>query len=373
MSHAEAAPARWIVSAPYDITWFFGGAALSLLVLALYLAGAPILALWWAWILFFDGPHIAAAFTRTYLDTGEWRTRRSALLSSLLAFVVGPACLLLTLPLGSPDPFLLFLALSAFYGYYHVVRQHYGFLSLYRAVGDERDQRRFALDRWTLYVGCWAPYVYFLLSHPRARAVLRLAPGDPSAVERVLMVAAVAAWALAVGSLLVRTALTRERVVGPRSTYLFVTLGLYSLIYFAVARMEPAYARSNGPDQDFLLLSVLVTVFHNVQYLGLVWFHNRNRYRAAGGFGPAGWLNRTPALYLASCVLFSVVVYAASACSTGVFPGCAVLLDARVGPFSANQLGLCLWWGLAINHYYLDQKIWRVGSDPELRRNLGLA
>jgi hypothetical protein len=373
MGHAGAA-ARWIVSAPYDLTWFFGGAALSLGALALYLSGVPILLLWWGWILLFDGPHIAAAFTRTYLDRDEWARRRSVLLFSLLAFAAGPACLLLGVVLGSPDPFLLFLALSAFYGYYHVVRQHYGFLALYQSVDRQADRSAFRIDEWILYLGCWAPYLYFLLSHPRARALLRLPLATPSPVEQVLIVALVSVWGLAVATLLVRTALGRGLRLGePRSSYLALTLFLYSLIYFVVARVEPAYAASNGPDQDFLLISVLVTVFHNVQYLGLVWFHNRNRYRGAGTFGAAGWLNRTPGLYLAGCVLFSVVVYASAACATGVFPGCIILADVQLGPFTANQIGLCLWWGLAINHYYLDQKIWRVGGDPELRRNLGLA
>ena len=61
---------RWLVSRRFDLTWFFGGAALSVLFLALYFViGAPIVALWWIWLLAFDGPHIGAAFTRTYLDT----------------------------------------------------------------------------------------------------------------------------------------------------------------------------------------------------------------------------------------------------------------------------------------------------------------
>ena len=38
-----------------------------------------------------------------------------------------------------------------------------------------------------------------------------------------------------------------------------------------------------------------------------------------------------------------------------------------------NQIGLCLWWGLAMNHYYLDQKIWRIRGDDELKRSLRLA
>src|SRR2546428_4374 len=124
----------WIVSARYDLAWFFGGAAASLLVLGLYFGlGVPIVVLWWTWLLAFDGPHIGAAFTRTYLDRDEWHSRRGMLLISLLSFLVGPLFLLLNLAAGSDQPFLLYLGAATLYGYYHVVRQHYGFLSLYKA------------------------------------------------------------------------------------------------------------------------------------------------------------------------------------------------------------------------------------------------
>ena len=62
--------------------------------------------------------------------------------------------------------------------------------------------------------------------------------------------------------------------------------------------------------QDFLMLSILVTVFHNVQYLGLVWFHNRNRYAGGDGGGPATWVNRSALRFLVVCGVFSLVVYA---------------------------------------------------------------
>ena len=102
---------RWLVSRSFDLTWFFGGAVLSLVFLALYfLVRAPIVALWWIWLLAFDGPHIAAAFTRTYFDADEWRQRPGLLLTSLLAFAAGPLFLLLNVVTGSNDPFLLFLA-----------------------------------------------------------------------------------------------------------------------------------------------------------------------------------------------------------------------------------------------------------------------
>jgi hypothetical protein len=32
-----------------------------------------------------------------------------------------------------------------------------------------------------------------------------------------------------------------------------------------------------------------------------------------------------------------------------------------------------IWWGIALNHYYLDQKIWRIRGDERLKKNLGLA
>jgi hypothetical protein len=114
----------WIVSPRYDLAWFFGGALVSLAVLGLYFgAGAPIA---------FDGPHIGAAFTRTYLDRREWAKRAGVLWKSLLCFAIGPVFLLLNLATRSQTPFILFLGFAALYSYYHVVRQHYGFLAIYK-------------------------------------------------------------------------------------------------------------------------------------------------------------------------------------------------------------------------------------------------
>src|SRR6188474_2174609 len=148
MSQAAALRTRWIVSRDFDLSLFFGGAALSLLVLVLALVlRAPIVALWWIWLLAFDGPHIGAAFTRTYLDRQEWTRRPGLLLGSLLTFAAGPIFLLAAVASGSDAPFLLFLGLATFYGYYHVVRQHYGFVALYNAASRERDRAILALDQ----------------------------------------------------------------------------------------------------------------------------------------------------------------------------------------------------------------------------------
>ena len=376
-SAAPAARSPWIVGPRYDLGWFFGGVVISLLVLGLSLgAGVPIVVLWWIWLLAFDGPHIAAAFTRTYVDREEWRKRRGVLVLSLFTLAVGPAFLGLNLLTGSKQPFLLFLGLAAFYGYYHIVRQHYGFLALYKARSRDFGRLDLHLDKWFLYVGCWAPYFWFIFTHPRARVLIGLSAGEPTGpLERAVPVALLVLWFLAFAAFLARLAVRfRERIRRPHGAYLLLTVLLYGGVYFLVARLEPLYAASTGPDQDFLLLSILVTVFHNVQYLGLVWFHNRNRYRSRDhGFGLASTLNRSFPRFLYACVLFSLAIYFLSACSTGVFPRCQILLDAKLGPFTANEVGLAFWWGLAVNHYYLDQKIWRIRGDDELKRNLGLS
>jgi hypothetical protein len=366
-----ASSSRWIVSRPFDLAWFFGGALLSLVAALLVLGGgASIVAVWWIWLLAFDGPHIAAAFTRTYLDGAEWRARPGVLVRGLLVFLVGPAFLVAGLLTGSARPFSLFLGLAAFYGYYHIVRQHYGFLALYQAVNGDRARLDRRLDAFVLYAGLWAPYAYFMLSHPRARRLLEIPGEGPLAAAADQFVgAAVVVWTLAIIALVGRALARAPALNRPKLAYLAVTLPVYAVIYFLLSHAEPVYAASAGPDQDFLMLSILVTVFHNVQYLGLVWFHNRNRY--AEGAGVAGWVNRSPARFLGACALFSLVVYTLFACWTDVFPGCR-LVTLGLGPITASQLGLCLWWGLALQHYYLDQRIWRISGDTELKRNLRL-
>ena len=366
--------ARWLVSRAFDLTWFFGGAALSLAVLVLFFAGAPIVALWWIWLLAFDGPHIAAAFTRTYLDAGEWRRRPGLLLGSLLTFAVGPVCLAAAVVSGSPYPFLGFLAFATFYGYYHVVRQHYGFVALYNTVNHDWGSDRGRLDRWTLYTGCWTPYVYFLITHPRTRALAGLS-GPPSSLERAAAIALAAVWIVVLARFLfVHVRREGLRIGNPKTPYLAGTVALYGVIYFVIARLEPVYSASRGPDQDFLLLSIVIVIFHNVQYVGLVWFHNRNRYTESTTAGAAAFVSRAPWVFLVACVLFSLTVYGTFACSTGVFPVCQwFTASPAIGAVTLNQIGLCLWWGLAMNHYYLDQKIWRLRDDDILRRSLRLA
>ncbi|MEZ4370212.1 MAG: hypothetical protein R3B07_05275 [Polyangiaceae bacterium] len=372
---AEASP--WLVSAPFDLLWFFGGGVLSLLAIALALyAGVPMALLFWVWLLGFDGPHMMAAYTRTYADRHAWQTRRRLLLITLLAFLLGPGCLVVDRLLGT-DSFTAFLGVATLYGLYHVIRQHYGFIALYSAKVGQRDALSYRIDRYALYVGAWLPYLAFVFTHPKARALLGLEPlAQP-------LNALVWATALGFGVALLAFVLNFFRTATrslPKLGYSLFSVGLYGLAYYWVARFEPVYGASKGPDQDFLLLSVVLTVFHNVQYIALVYVHNRSRYVATGKMSVSGrlapWISSTALRYVAVCLGFSLVYWLLAA-SSAIYPSWGalrgeLLVGATLGGISLNRLALALWWGLALHHYWLDQRIWRIKEDPELRVHLGL-
>lgn len=371
VAEPPVASERWLVSRRFDLAWFFGGSALALLLPALLWVGVPIAAIFWAWTLLIDGPHIGATLIRTYVDKEEWRTRGAALRWTLLLFLVGPAFLLANVVTGSKEPFRLFLGFSALYGVYHVVRQHYGFMALYRAVRRD-DPSSMRADGWSLYVGCWAPYLYFSATHPVSRALFDL-PAEAGVGARAFGAACVVAWVMAVVAFVVRTART-PRPNAPKAGYVLSTLALYGLIFFLVARWEPVQPSPRTPDEAFMLIGIMTAFTHGLQYLALVWVHNRNRYAEEGvDHGLARALNGSLPRYLVALGLFSATLYVGTAVLTGVFPwfhpydGVAL-----AGSITVNEAALCVWWGLALHHYVLDARIWRVRGDARLKRHLGL-
>jgi hypothetical protein len=374
MSTTSPSTSTWIESRTFDLAWVYGGALLSVAALIATVGlGASIVAVFWIWLLLFDAPHMAAAYTRTYLDSEVWRERRMLLLGSLGVFAVGPVTLALGAALSSPWPFTAFLGAVTTYSYYHVVRQHYGFVALYKAKSRDRDRLDFHLDKWALYIGCWAPYVYFLASHPKARALMGLVPDGrpPLALVAPLLVVSVL-------SPLAFVFTTVRHPAGGRSWqklgYALTTLLLHDLVYFVAGAFEPVYAASTGPDTDFLLMGVMISTFHDVEYVAIVYSHNKRRYQAADGegHGLAAIASGTALRYLFVCIAFAIP-YFAFARTTGVFPGGGPFAGKAIGPVTWNQIALSLWWGLAIHHYVLDQSIWRIRKDEKLRRTLGVS
>ena len=362
------AHSTWIIDARNDTRWLLGGVLVSYALLAAHLGGAISTgALWWIWIVLLDGPHVFATLSRTYLDRRERQERAALLAGSLSWFLAGPAAFALSALVGTPLPFGVFLTLAMLWAYWHVVRQHYGFLALYKRRNGDGDRIDHVLDSALLYGGLLAPFVSFALTQPRARRLLGLAPAPTW--ERGVSSACFVFAALLVLAFTVRQLVRHRRGLGvnrPKCLFFLAVLPLTAVLFspWVVARA------------DFGAFFIVVTAYHNVQYHAMVWFYQRKRFRGADP-APFGLAPRIMARFAgyAACGVAFTLVYRLAGCGAGVYPLCEGLRSARaIAPgLTLSDLVNGALWGFALHHYYLDQKIWRVSRDAGLRRTLDIA
>src|SRR5438445_6035248 len=155
---------RWIINSREDLIWFIGSVASSYALLLLYIAGVlPLIPMVAGWAILIDAPHVFGTLSRTYFDASEWKTRKRLLLGSLVFFIIGPALVLLGLG-------FTFFFVAALWAYYHLVKQHYGFMVLYKKKNNDLAPLDNALDRWLLMFAFNYPFVAFIASDPSAMA-----------------------------------------------------------------------------------------------------------------------------------------------------------------------------------------------------------
>jgi hypothetical protein len=145
-----------------DLVFVIGSSLAGFLYLLLYaVLHVPISYLWWFWSVGLDGTHIFGTASRTYFDP-ESRKRNAMLLygSAAVFFSVGPLLVLL----GAK--FLLAIIVGI-WAYYHVIRQHYGFMVLYKVKNGDLAKTDNKLDRLFLGVMLIAPpFLRFFIRHP---------------------------------------------------------------------------------------------------------------------------------------------------------------------------------------------------------------
>ena len=363
-SRSRAVSVRWLINAREDLIWFIGSVASSYLLLILYVTGIlPLIPMVAGWAILIDAPHVFGTFSRTYFDKSEWRTRRRLLLGSLLFFLVGPALVLL----GAGFTFFFVAALWA---YYHLVKQHYGFMVLYKKKNNDLAPIDNALDRWLLMFAFNYPFVAFIANDPNAMA--RVPPVLRGGVKAVAMILLIGTIALAIGwsNRQAQKLFLREPLNVPKYLLLAAAIPMHW-----IALLTPMPAKP-------IALVAILTIYHNLQYHRLIWFHNQKygRYAAvpAAGtpaarvpdYGPAAFISRRLIYYLAFGILFGIIYQ-----GPRQFLG---YLNLHTGDSPAAltkpiQLGIAFLWGYAFIHYYLDSKIWRVRRDPSVGQALKMA
>jgi hypothetical protein len=394
----------WIVGPGTDLPWFIGGALAGYLLFFLHAGlGWDMLAVWTVWYVTLDGPHFFGTYARTYLDREEFRRRRGLLLGSLGLFLVGPLLLGVAYLLhasGHPQlataPFGVLIAFVGVWAYWHVVRQHYGILALYRRKNDDFAPADVWTDNVLLYVGLLAPFVAFAVRLPEARSQLGYLglSLDTSGLGGLLIaITAVAVLAAAVAFAFRQV---QRWQLGlplnlPKLLFLAAVVPLHLLICYHPATLTAG----------LLGFSAFVTIFHDLQYHAIVWHYQRNRCHRPGAdpkrFGAAWWLSRHLGIYLGCAVLMALIGWRIG-CAFSVVPTCLPAVEEggngwRLACAPEGGSSLTLFWtggvvlfghvtlwhllvavflGLVMHHYLVDQFIWRPSKDAELRKDLNV-
>ncbi|OLE54788.1 MAG: hypothetical protein AUG51_06695 [Acidobacteria bacterium 13_1_20CM_3_53_8] len=346
---ARAISLRWIINARDDMVWFIGSVVSSYLLLALYVAGIlPLIPMIAAWAILIDAPHVFGTFSRTYFDRAERKTRKRLLLGSLAFFVVGP--LMVFAGAGA-----LFFFLAALWAYYHLVKQHYGFMVLYKKKNNDLAQIDNALDRVLLIFAFWYPFVLFIARDAEAmeRVPAPLHAGV-SFIATILLIGTIAT-ALAWLARQIQRAMLGQPLDVPKYLLLAAAIPMHW-----VALLTPM------PNKTIALVAIL-TVYHNLQYHRLIWFHNR-KYKSSADckerYGAAELISRRLLFYIVFGVLFGLWYQGPRQYVLGY------LLNHHERENFWMQMMASFLWGYAFIHYYLDSKIWRVRRDPSVGRAL---
>ncbi|HSR52766.1 MAG TPA: hypothetical protein VLV83_18235 [Acidobacteriota bacterium] len=407
---------HWILSPKLDLAFYIGSALIGWLYVGLIWWGVraldnpledplstvqlgsieiPVdlrLLIFVSWAVFLDAPHLWATLGRTFCDPDEWASRRGILVRSLGWFALGPVLIVSPYALGSataalgmklPPAAMALGALGFFtffrlWAYYHVVRQHWGFFRLYKRKGQDYSHDR--LDTWFFYTTMFGPIVLFLTG-----SIYQDLPGFPDLGMHAPLVSGLsvadllhpAVWALYLAVILVYLAhlgllLKRGHPVnGSKLLYMSLLIPLH-----LVAFSHPIIV---------LFLNPIVTAGHNIQYHCIVYFYGRKKYAANDdrryrlprflfsnllnyGFvglaftfvfyrGPwIDWVKRVTGITLDEAVLDWMGMMAGITDPSSLALGQQVMVAAVLG--------------FAMQHYYLDSKIWRVSKDSAVRKNL---
>jgi len=363
---AKAISVRWIISARDDLVWFIGSVVTSYALLVLYLSGIlPLILMAALWAIFIDAPHVFGTFSRTYFDRTERQARGRLLWGSLLFFAVGPLMVLI----GAG---FLFFFVAALWAYYHLVKQHYGFMVLYKKKNGDLARIDNALDRLFLLFAFNYPFVAFIAQDPEAMArVPSLLRGGVNGFATLLLVGTVALLVVWLARQIQR-AVVGEPLNVPKYLLLAASIPMHWIVLLTPMPHKP------------IAIVAILTIYHNLQYHRLIWFHNK-KYKSArtvGGvessketarskYGAAELISRRLAFYILFGVLFGLI-YQGPRQFLGYLSfksGAAGITDVPV----ATQVAISFLWGYAFIHYYLDSKIWRIRRDPNVGKALNMA
>ena len=397
---------NWVFSPRADLVFLIGSVLTGWAVFALYiflLGRLPMrevsdwmIIAWFVWVITLDTPHFFATYSRTYMDKEARRDMKPLLILSCGVFLIGPVAMILSYGLEAVNigfwkaPWWLFLVGVSLWAYWHITRQHYGIMRLYHRKNNEWGTIDAKIDSWVLYGCLLVPFVALIARHPSSRGRVNLdgaVPWFPERAEGQSVFAylgnlqweqhVVLGTLIIVGTLLaiffgrqIYKVLNGQKIALPKILFLAAVLPLHLYMCYS------DYLLMTG----LLTFTMIITIYHDCQYIAIVWFYNKKRYggdrkKAIERFGFAAKLSRNLWVYMGFAIMVSIPVWAFGclinripACDRGPYWGEQIMLDTTTW----IAFFIILTSGFQMHHYILDQYIWRPGKDKKLREDMGI-
>jgi hypothetical protein len=311
----------------------------------------------WVWALGFDGPHVFGTVSRTYADSEERRKRAKLYYGTLSLFLLGPAMVLAGRArlLGTEAWGPLFFFFASLWAYYHLVKQHYGFMVLYKKKNGDLAEIDNLIDRAFILLGMTYPFVRFLTHSYAAKDRLEgmgLSTQSESVwwFETLVFSAFIVSLILFAGRQAQRLYLKRP-VNAPKLLLLAAAVPMHWIVLRLLEPVQP-------PSAAVLAAVATLTIYHNIQYHRIIWFHNQNKYGRASSktYGAASVISKSVWSYIGFALAFGALYH---------IPHYTLV--------KPDSFWMAFIWGGAFTHYYLDSKIWRVRRDAQLNENLRMA
>ncbi len=340
-----------------------------------------------------DAPHLWATVARTYTDREEWAARARLFLGSFAWFAIGPIVIALPyllhatvgFPAGKENvSWLVWMRFFEFYALFHIAKQHWGFISLYkRKNADMADERENRADALFFKTAIWLPYAAMLTApwyvdfDNQPFSFLNVAIGTHTLGWCLHIACIVAAVGLCAAYALFQYEQWRKGSArnGPKLAYMATVIGLY----FITFSFSPLVAT----------FWVAITGFgHCVQYHRVVWAYGATKYavkpEAAQQPSLPSRIFASPGLYIALGIVFGIVTLQGPLGLHAEYAVARVVEGTSLHRFFSylNQhdfvdVGVKLLagviGGVRLHHFYVDSKIWRVSKSAALAKNLNVA
>jgi hypothetical protein len=371
----------------------------------------------------FDVRHLFITYTRTLFDKVFMTHNKKWFIVSWILILLFPLIFFFGLSAGEYMTYRSSIVMSFsgrlvfVLGFYHLVKQNWGFMAIYKGKMNENDSRTDRYEKLLLLSGSFLPFIWVAWQQPIwfSGEQLAFAPkpeeldfvvsvwrhiGAGSLITGLLFltigfvlkvipqykyVSRNIGWLFLAGFLLIRLVLYygADPVFQAMfvSTILLFGFALVQTLRFALKStaefntgkwsvLATSLILYNGilllPIEEKIIVVMAVTIPHNIQYLAFVSLINRKSFLSSKlDHGFATKLTKKLGLFILLSVVYAVVFEGlrTSVRFSPVFTTSETLYMIRNGI-------VVFFFGMVLHHYYLDAVIWRVRKDKDLSKNI---